>query len=69
MRQVGLLTTVPILLVTAPIIGFLIGQFLDKKAHTTPLLSIVFLIFGFVAAALQVAKIVRLANRQPRKKD
>jgi F0F1-type ATP synthase assembly protein I len=71
-RQVGLLTTIPVLLTVPPIAGFLIGRFLDRKLNTDPILSIVFLVLGFVAGARQVARVVKLASRdvsKERKKD
>lgn len=71
-RQVGLLTTIPVLLTVPPIAGFLIGHFLDRKLNTDPILSIVFLVLGFVAGARQVARVVKLASRdvsKERKKD
>lgn len=68
-RRTGLLTTVPILLAASPVIGFYIGRFLDDKLRTEPVLSIIFLILGFVAGAVQVAKVVKLANKEPKKRD
>ena len=69
MRQVGLLTTVPILLAISPIIGFLIGQFIDNKLGTNPVFGILFLVFGFIAGARQVARVVKLANKTRDEKD
>ena len=69
MRRAGLLSTVPVLLAASPIIGFYIGRFLDGKLGSDPALGIVFLILGFIAGAVQVAKVVKLANRDPNKKD
>ncbi|MBI4719874.1 MAG: AtpZ/AtpI family protein [Chitinivibrionia bacterium] len=69
MRQVGLLTTIPLLLAVSPLIGFFMGRFLDRKLHTEPALSIVFLIIGFVAGARQVANVVRKADADYKKKD
>jgi ATP synthase protein I len=70
-RQAGLLTTIPVLLAASPIIGFLIGRFIDRKLGTEPVFSAVFVILGFVAGAIQVTRIVRLANktREDKKKD
>ena len=64
-----MLTTVPVLLAISPIIGYYMGRFLDGKLGTEPYLSIVFLILGFVSGAVQVARMIKLANREPRKKD
>jgi F0F1-type ATP synthase assembly protein I len=69
MRRAGLLSTVPFLLAASPIIGFYMGRFLDVKFGTDPTFSIIFLILGFVAGAVQVAKIIKLANREPDKKE
>jgi len=68
-RRAGLLTTIPVLLAASPIIGFFIGRFLDNKLGTDPAMSIVFLILGFAAGAVQVAKVVKQANRDPGKKE
>ena len=69
MRQVGLLTTIPVLLAVSPVIGFFMGQFIDGRLNTNPVFSILFLILGFAAGARQVAKVVRLANKEAKKKD
>ena len=62
-RQVGLLGTVPILLAVGPVVGFLIGRWLDGKFGTEPYLMIVFLIFGFVASGKEVWKIIKQAEK------
>ncbi|UCG51757.1 MAG: AtpZ/AtpI family protein [Candidatus Latescibacterota bacterium] len=69
MRQVGLLTTIPVLLAVSPIIGLLIGRFLDRKLGTDPIFTIIFLIIGFVAGARQTARVVKLASKEKKKDD
>jgi F0F1-type ATP synthase assembly protein I len=69
LRRAGLLSTVPVLLAASPIIGFYMGRFLDTKLGTDPTFSIIFLVLGFVAGGVQVAKVVKLANKEPNKKD
>lgn len=64
MRQAGLLSTIPILLTVTPLVGFFIGRFLDGRLHTDPVFTIVFLILGFIAGAQQIARVVKLANRE-----
>jgi F0F1-type ATP synthase assembly protein I len=68
-RRAGLLTTIPVLLAASPIIGFYMGRLLDRLLNTEPALSIVFLILGFVAGGVQVAKVVKTANRDPNQKE
>jgi len=64
MRQIGLLTTIPVLLAVSPIIGLLIGRFLDSKLGTEPLLMIIFLVCGFIAGARQTARVIKLASKE-----
>jgi ATP synthase protein I len=71
MRQAGLLTTIPVLLAVSPIIGLLIGRWIDGKLGTEPVFSIVLLIVGFAAGAKQVVRLVKLAgkNREKNQKE
>ena len=69
MRQVGLLTTIPLLLAVSPIIGFFIGSFLDKRFNTDPIFTIVFLVIGFIAGARQVMNVVRKASKDKKKRN
>jgi F0F1-type ATP synthase assembly protein I len=65
-RQAGLLTTIPVLLAASPIIGFLIGRFIDRKLNTQPVFGIVLLVLGFIAGAVQVTRVVKLAGKDVR---
>ncbi len=69
MRQVGLLTTIPLLLAVSPIIGFFIGSFLDKRFNTDPIFTIVFLVIGFIAGARQVMNVVRKTSKDKKKRN
>jgi len=62
-RQIGILTTIPMLLAVGPILGYYIGDFLDKKLGTTPYLMMVFIFFGFVAAGKGVYNLIKRASR------
>jgi F0F1-type ATP synthase assembly protein I len=63
-RQVGLLTTIPFILALAPIVGFLLGQYLDKRFHTRPWLGVILLLLGFVAGVRETITIIRLSQRE-----
>jgi len=63
-RQVGMLTSIPFILALAPIIGFFIGQFLDRHFRTKPWLSIVLLVFGFIAGVRETIKIIKLSQQE-----
>jgi len=62
LRQVSLLTAIPILLVLGPIIGWWFGSFLDRRWGTAPYLMIVFIVLGFVASGRETWKLIKLAS-------
>ena len=51
-----------------PIIGLLIGRYLDNRFNTNPILTIVLLIFGFAASVREVAIVLKRANADNDKK-
>lgn len=57
-----MLATVPFLMAAPPIIGVLIGRYLDNRFNTNPILTIVFLILGFAASVREVANVLKKAN-------
>lgn len=63
-RQLGLLGTVPILLVVGPLVGFFIGRWLDDKLGTEPFLLVLFLIFGFIASGREIYRIIKRAEKE-----
>jgi ATP synthase protein I len=62
-RQIGILTTIPFLMAVGPILGYYIGEFLDKKLNTGHVLSWVFLVFGFVASGKGVYNLIKKAGQ------
>ncbi len=62
-RQIGILTTIPMLMAVGPILGYYIGNFLDKKLGTTPYLMVVFIFFGFAAAGKGVYDLIKRASQ------
>ena len=62
-RQIGILTTIPFLLAVGPILGYYIGDFLDKRLNTTPYLMILFIVLGFVASGKGVYDLIKKAGQ------
>lgn len=67
-KQLGILTTIPIILAVGPILGYFVGNYLDKKLSTSPYLMILFIIFGFVASGKQVYSLVIRSSKETEKK-
>jgi ATP synthase protein I len=63
-RQLGLLSAIPFILALAPIVGYLLGQYLDTRFHSKPWLGIVLLVLGFVAGVRESINIVKLSQRE-----
>ena len=57
LRTAGLLLAIPTLLIVAPLVGFFLGNWLDRRFHTTPWLMIAGLVLGFVAAGRETYRI------------
>ena len=59
LRSAGLLLAIPTLLIVAPLVGFFLGGWLDRRFHTSPWLLIAGLVLGFVAAGRETYRIYR----------
>jgi ATP synthase protein I len=51
------------LMAVGPILGYYIGNFLDKKLNTDPYLMVVFIFLGFVASGKGVYNLIKKANQ------
>jgi F0F1-type ATP synthase assembly protein I len=58
-RNAAMLVAIPSLLIISPLVGFFLGDFGDKRFHTSPWLAIAGLILGFAAGAREVWSIYR----------
>ena len=63
-RQLGLLASIPALLVIAPLIGLFGGQWVEKKFHLSPWGTIVGLVLGFGAAVRETRAIIRRSQAE-----
>lgn len=62
LRQLSLLSTVPAILFAAPLVGFFVGRWADKKLGTEPFLLIVGVVLGFVAAGVETYNLVKKSS-------
>jgi len=58
-RQIGTVTTIPMILVAGPLVGYWIGQWGDSHFGTQPWGQIVVALLGFIASLKQVVGIIK----------
>ena len=70
LRTAGLLLSIPTLLIVSPLVGFFLGNALDRWIKTSPWFTIAGLVLGFAAAGRETYLIYRryLADEEERKK-
>ncbi|MBI3251904.1 MAG: AtpZ/AtpI family protein [Candidatus Omnitrophica bacterium] len=62
-KQLGVLTTIPMILLVGPAIGFLAGGWIDRKARLYPWFTIIFIALGFIASGREVVWLLkRISN-------
>lgn len=64
LRPIGFLTAIPFVLLFGPLIGYFIGDWLDKRFGTGPWLMTVFIVLGFIASGREVWGLIRRASRE-----
>lgn len=69
MRQIGILTALPFMMVAGPLVGYFIGDWLDDKLGTSPYLTILLIIMGIISSGREVIKMVKLATDAGKKSD
>ncbi len=58
-KQIGVLTTIPIVLLAGPVVGFWIGGWIDRKALIYPWFTIIFVALGFLASGREVLRMLK----------
>lgn len=58
-KQVGVYLTIPFVLAVSPIVGWLIGSWLDRKLGMAPYLMYAGVLLGFVAGFRELYRIIK----------
>ena len=58
-RQMCVFITIPFVLAIPPVMGWLIGEWLDSLFDTKPILMYVFIVLGFAAGFKEVYRIIK----------
>ena len=62
-KQLGVLTTIPIILLVGPLIGFVLGGWLDRKFQIYPWFTIIVVTLGFIASGREVFRLLKQVTR------
>ena len=57
--QIGVLTTIPFILVAGPVVGYLAGNWVDQKYHSDPYAKAVLIVLGLIASVREIIQIIR----------
>lgn len=64
-RQVGIFTAIPMILVGGPTLGFVVGQFLDRRFGSDPWGVAVAVLAGLFASGIETVRLIRYVQRKP----
>ncbi|RKX19046.1 MAG: ATPase F0F1 [Candidatus Zixiibacteriota bacterium] len=65
-RQLAIATTIPVILVVAPLIGYYLGKWVDGKLGSGQIFMIIGLGLGFAAAGKEIYNLIRKSTRNPK---
>ncbi|HEX9917100.1 MAG TPA: AtpZ/AtpI family protein [candidate division Zixibacteria bacterium] len=58
-KQASAFTTIPVILLVGPLVGYLIGSFLDRRLGTQPYLMLVLVVLGFAASGKEIYRMIK----------
>lgn len=68
-RQLGMLSFIPTVLVSGPLAGFLLGKWLDHQFHFGQGPTIFLAAAGFVAGAIESYRIIKRVSTEDRRES
>lgn len=63
-RQIALATTIPLIMLAAPAVGYFIGRYLDKLLGTSNTMMIIFLLLGVAAGGVETYRLIKELNKE-----
>lgn len=58
-RQIGTVTTIPMILAAGPLVGFWFGQWIDRRFGSEPWGTVIVALLGLIASVKQVIQIIQ----------
>lgn len=63
LRQLALFGVIPILMAVGPLVGFVVGKWLDGWLNSEPFLMILFIGLGFAASGKEIYNLIRKVSK------
>ena len=63
-RQIAMATTIPLIMLAGPAVGYFLGRFLDGLLGTSNVLMVVFLLLGVAAGGVEAYRIIKEIIRE-----
>ena len=64
LKQICTLTAVPIILFAGPIVGYFLGDWIDRQFQLRPWFTLLFLALGFAAAVREISRLLKQVLRE-----
>ncbi len=64
LRQIALLTAIPMVLMTGPACGYFMGHFIDQYFKTDPWFMILFVVIGGIAGVREMIRLIARTNKE-----
>jgi F0F1-type ATP synthase assembly protein I len=58
-KQLGVLTTIPVILLVGPLLGYFAGDWADRRFRFFPWFTMLGLLMGFVASGREIFRLLR----------
>ncbi len=58
-RQLALATTIPLMMLAAPAVGYFIGKYLDGLLGTSETMTVIFLFLGLIAGGVESYNLIK----------
>ena len=63
-RNIGIVVTIPMVFAAGPVVGFLIGSWIDQKWSTDPWAKTILSLLGFVGSVKQVIELIKRSTKE-----
>ena len=63
-RQIAIATTIPLIMVAAPFVGYFIGKLLDRLLGTAGIMAVIFLLLGVAAGGLEAYRLIKEISKE-----